>query len=64
MRDRSKLQEDAERVIIALVQRQRGGERLADDVVTTVSYYLGCLRGLERAAEHVLGLDVAPKGAS
>lgn len=55
MRDRAKLHEEAERIARALLERHRRSP-LPEDVVTTLSYYLSCRGGVDRAAEHVLGL--------
>jgi hypothetical protein len=51
---RAHLHAEAERIAAALVLRF--GARLPPDAQTTLSYYLGCRRGVDRAAEHMLAL--------
>jgi hypothetical protein len=51
---RRDLHEEAQRIIGALVMKF--GTKLPPDVQTTVSYYVGCRNGFDRAAENVLTL--------
>ena len=53
-RSREELHGQAEAIVRQLVQRFGG--RLPPDVETTVSYYVACRGGYDRAAEHVLHL--------
>jgi len=54
-RSREELHGQAEAIVRQLVQRF--GDRLPPDVETTVSYYISCRGGYDRAAEHVLHLQ-------
>lgn len=51
---RADLHAEAERIVAALILRF--GARLPADAQTTLSYYVSCRRGVDRAAEHVLAL--------
>ena len=53
-RSREELHGQAEAIVRQLVQRFGG--RLPPDVETTVSYYVACQGGYDRAAEHMLHL--------
>jgi hypothetical protein len=51
---RKDLHEEAQRIVGALVMKY--GTKLPPDVQTTISYYVSCRKGLDRAAENVLTL--------
>jgi hypothetical protein len=49
---REELHREAERIARAIIRRFDG--RLPPDAETTISYYISCRNGVDRAAEHVL----------
>jgi hypothetical protein len=57
---REQLHEQAEQILRQLVQRFDG--RLPPDVQTTVSYYISCRAGADRAARDVLRLRRLAEG--
>mgnify|MGYP000878045923 CR=1 FL=1 len=51
---RVQLHAEAEAVFRQLVSAW--GDKLPDDLRTTLGYYVSCLHGVDRAANHVLGI--------
>jgi hypothetical protein len=58
---RTDLHAEAERIAAALVLRF--GPRLPADAQTTLSYFVSCRHGVDRAAQHVLALKSLLKEA-